>query len=172
MSTEAFTDHFFRVCTMNFPDLQKEMEPLKLGFVFSGIELEFHRGRVVDVRANDRVRMEEILDTDGGARYVGDFAIGINPYLRRHIVDTLFDEKMAGSLHFTPAGTDDAGVRSKVHWDIIQSHLAHYGGGEIHLDGKLWRKDGLFVDPEMRRLNPNELSAILEEAGPWGPGSP
>jgi aminopeptidase len=231
MSTEAFADHFFRLCTMNFPVLHREMEPLKaaldradqvrvvapgtdlsfsikglecgisagtwnipdgetamgivresangriaynvpsshLGFVYRDIALTFRNGRVVSVEANDRERVEEILDTDGGARYVVEFAIGVNPFLRRHIVDTLFDEKMAGSLHFTPGGKDDAGTPSQVHWDIVQSHLPHYGGGEIWLDGKLWRKDGLFVDASMQRLNPDALEAILAAAGPWTP---
>jgi len=231
MSTEAFTDHFFRVCSMSFPVLHREMEPLKaaldrasmvrivapgtdlsfsiegiecsisagtwnipdgetamgtvresangriaynipsshLGFIFRDIALEFRRGRVVAVEASDRARMEAILDTDEGARYVGEFAIGVNPYLRHHIIDTLFDEKMAGSLHFTPAGTDAQGTRSLVHWDIVQSHLPHYGGGEIYLDGKLWRKDGLFVDEELERLNPDELAATLDAAGSWTP---
>jgi aminopeptidase len=140
-----------------------------LGFVYRDIVLEFRNGRVVSVEADDRERVEEILDTDGGARYVVEFAIGVNPYLRRHMVDTLFDEKMAGSLHFTPGGVDDAGTPSQVHWDIIQSHLPHYGGGEIWLDGKLWRKDGLFVDAAMQRLNPDALEAILAAAGPWAP---
>ncbi len=226
MSTEAFADFFFRVCTMPFPVLHQEMVPLRdaltrakqvrikapgtdltfsiegiecnisagtwnipdgeahmsivresangriaynvpsshLGFVFRDIALEFRKGCVVKVEANDRQRMEAILDTDEGARYVGEFAVGVNPYLRRHIVDTLFDEKMAGSLHFTPSGTDAKGNRSQVHWDIVQSHLPHYGGGEMYLDGKLWRKDGLFVDPELQRLNPDPLAAILDAA--------
>ena len=80
------------------------------------------------------------------------------------MTDTLFDEKMAGSLHFTPAGTDSEGNRSLVHWDIIQSHLPHYGGGEIYLDEKLWRKDGLFVDDHMQHLNPDNLRETMDSA--------
>jgi aminopeptidase len=140
------------------------------GFIFSDIALTLRDGRVVEVEASDKTRMEAILDTDGGARYIGEFAIGVNPYLVRHMTDTLFDEKMAGSLHFTPAGTDDDGNRSMVHWDLVQSHLPHYGGGEIYLDGKLWRKDGLFVDDELLRLNPDVLRVTLDEAvsnGEW-----
>ena len=135
-----------------------------LGFVFRDIALSFKDGRVVRVEANDAARMEAILDTDEGARYIGEFAIGVNPFLRRHIIDTLFDEKMAGSLHVTPSGTDSQGRRSLVHWDIVQCHLPHYGGGEIFLDGALWRKDGMFVDEGMQRLNPDALVAILEAA--------
>jgi aminopeptidase len=228
MSTEAFADWFFDLCTMDFRVLHREMEPLKaaldraetvrivapgtdlsfsikglecsisagtwnipdgetamgivresangriaynvpsshLNHVFRDIALTFEDGRVVAVEADDRERVESILDTDAGARYVVEFAIGVNPLLRRHIVDTLFDEKMAGSLHFTPGGKDAEGRPSQVHWDIIQSHLPHYGGGEIWLDGRLWRKDGLFVDPELQRLNPDVLEATLRAAGP------
>jgi aminopeptidase len=133
------------------------------GLVFRDIALTLEEGRVVRVEADEREAMEEILDTDEGARYIGEFAIGVNPYLRRHMIDTLFDEKMAGSLHFTPGGTDSEGRLSQVHWDIVQSHLPHYGGGEIHLDGRLWRKDGLFVDRAMARLNPDALQRILDE---------
>ena len=134
------------------------------GFIFKDIALTLKDGRVIDVEASDTARMEAILDTDEGARYIGEFAIGVNPYLVRHMTDTLFDEKMAGSLHFTPAGTDSQGKQSLVHWDIIQSHLPHYGGGEIYLDGKLWRKDGMFVDGNMQRLNPDSLREILDAA--------
>lgn len=229
MSTEAFTDHFFGACAINYPVLQREMEILKaaldtasevrivapgtdlsfsiagiscaisagtwnipdgevameviresatgriaynipsnhLGHVYRDIALEFRKGCVVHVEGGSSKRMEAILDTDEGARYVGEFAIGVNPYLRHHITDTLFDEKMAGSLHFTPAGTDRDGVRSLVHWDIIQSHLQHYGGGEIYLDGQLWRKDGLFVGQLLARLNPDELASTLDAAPIW-----
>ena len=95
------------------------------GLVFRDIALTFKDGKVVGVETNEREKMEAILDTDEGARYIGEFAIGVNPYLRHHMIDTLFDEKMAGSLHFTPGGTDAEGNGSKVHWDIVQSHLPH-----------------------------------------------
>ena len=225
ISTDAFTDLFFRLSTMNFRQLYTEMEPLKAaidaanqvrivapgtdlsfsieglttnissgtwnipdgetamgivresangriaynvpsshqGLVFRDIVLSFKDGKIIDVQSDQKEKMEAILDTDEGARYIGEFAIGVNPYLRHHMIDTLFDEKMAGSLHFTPGGTDAQGKLSWVHWDIVQSHLSHYGGGEIYLDGKLWRKDGLFVDPHMQRLNPDALQAILDE---------
>ena len=134
------------------------------GYIFSDIALTLKEGKIVEIEASDRERMEAILDTDEGARYIGEFAIGVNPYLLRHMTDTLFDEKMGGSLHFTPAGTDSEGNRSFVHWDIVQSHLPFYGGGEIYLDGALWRKDGMFVDTEMLGLNPETLGATLDAA--------
>lgn len=232
MSTDAFTDLYFKLSTMNFKVLHREMEPLKeaidnaddvrivapgtdltfsiaglttnisagtsnipdgetamgivresangriaynvpsshQGLVFRDIALTFKDGRIVGVEADEQEKMEAILDTDEGARYIGEFAIGVNPYLRTHMIDTLFDEKMAGSLHFTPGGTDSEGNLSRVHWDIVQSHLPPYDGGEIYLDGRLWRKDGLFVDEALARLNPDKLEAILEETpepGGW-----
>lgn len=230
MSTDAFTDFFFKVCALDYRTLHREMEPLKeaidranevrvvaegtdlsfsieglttnissgtwnipdgetamtivrespngriaynvpsshQGLVFRDIALTFKDGKIVKVECDQREKMEAILDTDVGARYIGEFAIGVNPYLRDHMMDTLFDEKMAGSLHFTPGGTDEQNVPSEVHWDIVQSHLPHYGGGEIYLDGKLWRKDGLFVDRELERLNPDPLQEILESGGELG----
>ncbi len=137
------------------------------GYNFRDIALTFEKGRVVEVEANDKARAEAILDTDVGARYIGEFAIGVNPYLTHYMIDTLYDEKMAGSLHFTPGGTDEDGNPSNVHWDIIQSHLPHYGGGEIYIDGRLWRKDGLFTEEKMLGLNPANLLATLDKASDW-----
>lgn len=168
--------------TWNIPDGEAAMEIVResangriaynipsnhLGHVYRDIALEFRQGRVMHVEGSSSERMEAILDTDEGARYIGEFAVGVNPYLRHHITDTLFDEKMAGSFHFTPAGTDSNGVRSLVHWDIIQSHLPYYGGGEIYLDGRLWRKNGLFVGEQLARLNPDELASTLEASPIW-----
>jgi aminopeptidase len=137
------------------------------GFIYRDIALTFKDGKVIGVEAEEKARVEAILDTDGGARYIGEFAIGVNPYLTHYMIDTLFDEKMAGSLHFTPAGIDDDGNRSYVHWDIIQSHLDHYGGGEIYFDGKLWRKNGMFTDEKLSGLNPDALRATLEKSSDW-----
>jgi aminopeptidase len=169
---------FISAGTWNIPDGETAMEIVResvngiisynvpsnhQGFVYRDIRLTFKEGRVAGVEANDAKRMEAILDTDAGARYIGEFAIGVNPYIRRPIIDTLFDEKMAGSLHFTPGGTDSDGNPSSVHWDIVQSHMPEFGGGEIYLDGKLWRKDGLFVDDALKRLNPDVLLGILQK---------
>lgn len=202
MSTEAFADRFFELCSMDFRVLHREMEPLKaaldraetvrivasgtdlsfsikgvecsisagtwnipdgetamgivresangriaynvpsshLNRVFRDIALTFKDGRVVEVEADDREGVESILDA-------------------------LFDENIAGSLHFTPGGKDAEGKQCQVHWDLIQNHLPHFGGGEIWLDGKLWRKDGLFVDLDLQRLNPDVLEATLRAAG-------
>ncbi len=101
-----------------------------------------------------------ILDTDEGARYVGEFAFGVNPFITRPMGDILFDEKISGSIHFTPGACyDDCynGNVSAIHWDLVQIHTKEYGGGEIYLDGELIRKDGLFVTEDLLCLNPENL---------------
>ena len=102
--------------------------------------------------------LNQILDTDEGARYVGEFAFGVNPFVTTPMQDTLFDEKIAGSFHFTP-GTcyDDAsnGNHRAIHWDIVNIQRPEYGGGSIWLDGELIRKDGLFVPDDLLSLNPD-----------------
>lgn len=130
------------------------------GTTFQNIELTFENGRIVQAESNDTARLNEILDTDEGARYVGEFAIGFNPYILHPMNDILFDEKIAGSLHFTPGQAyeeTDNGNRSSVHWDLVLIQRPEYGGGEIYFDDMLIRKDGLFVIPELEGLNPEHL---------------
>ena len=130
------------------------------GFTFENIAFTFKDGKIVEATANDNRRINELLDTDEGARYVGEFAIGVNPYILQPMKDTLFDEKIAGSFHFTPGcAYDDAdnGNRSAVHWDLVMIQRPEYGGGEMWFDDVLVRKDGLFVLPELQVLNPDAL---------------
>ncbi len=130
------------------------------GFTYEGIRFEFKDGKIIKASANDDERINRVLDTDEGARYVGEFAIGVNPYITRAMKETLFDEKIAGSIHFTPGNSyDDCfnGNRSAVHWDLVLIQTPEFGGGEIYFDGKLVRKDGLFVAPELLGLNPDRL---------------
>ena len=104
--------------------------------------------------------MNEILDTDEGARYIGEFALGVNPYILEPMLDILFDEKICGSFHFTPGSCyNDAynGNDSAIHWDMVQIQRDNYSGGEIWFDGVLIRKNGLFVLPELLALNPENL---------------
>jgi aminopeptidase len=133
------------------------------GVSFDNIRFEFEKGRIVDASCSGRNRkLKEILDSDPGARYIGEFAIGFNPYIREPMRDTLFDEKIAGSFHFTPGqayeGVADNGNRSQVHWDITCIQRKDYGGGEIRFDGKLIRKDGIFVPKSLHKLNPDYLT--------------
>lgn len=131
------------------------------GVTFSDIRLEFRNGKVVRATADKTKRLNEILDTDAGARYVGEFAIGFNPYITRPMLDILFDEKIAGSFHFTPGNAyenADNGNRSQIHWDMVMIQTPEYGGGEIWFDKTLIRKDGRFVTPDLLGLNPEDLA--------------
>ncbi len=133
-----------------------------LGTSFDNIRLVFKKGRVVEATSNNTRRLNEILDSDTGARYIGEFALGFNPYILEPMRDILFDEKIAGSFHFTPGQAYEGvgnGNKSQVHWDMVCIQRPEYGGGEIHFDGKLVRKDGLFVPTSLRKLNPEYLLA-------------
>jgi aminopeptidase len=130
------------------------------GFTYENIRFEFDNGKIVKATANDSERLNKVLDTDEGARYIGEFSFGFNPYILKPMKDTLFDEKIAGSLHFTPGQAykiADNGNRSAIHWDLVLIQRPEYGGGEIYLDGELVRKDGLFVVDDLKGLNPENL---------------
>ncbi|MCA0753913.1 aminopeptidase [Paenibacillus sp. N4] len=130
------------------------------GVTFRNISFTFENGKIVRAESSDNARLNEILDMDEGARYIGEFAIGFNPYILHPMNDILFDEKIAGSLHFTPGQAyedTDNGNRSSVHWDLVLIQRPDYGGGEIYFDDVLIRKDGLFVIPELEGLNPENL---------------
>jgi aminopeptidase len=130
------------------------------GFTFENVKLTFKDGKIVEASANDTERINKIFDTDEGARYVGEFAIGVNPYILHPMQDILFDEKIDGSFHFTPGQCyDDAfnGNHSNIHWDMVNIQRPEYGGGEIYFDDVLIRKDGRFVIPELEGLNPENL---------------
>jgi len=222
MSTEAFTDFFFDVCTMDYAKMAKAMEPLKRlmektdkvhiegpgtdltfsikgipvvpcsgghnipdgevftapvknsvngkisfntstvyqGVSFSDVQLTFKDGKVVAASADKPEQINKILDTDEGARYVGEFSFGLNPFITKPMLDILFDEKITGSFHFTPGGAYDEadnGNRSAVHWDMVLIQTPEKGGGTISFDRKVIRKDGKFVTPELQGLNPENL---------------
>lgn len=134
------------------------------GKVFENIRYEIKNGKIVDASAGALTQhLNDILDTDEGARYFGEFAIGFNPYVLHPMKDTLFDEKIAGSFHFTPGNSYDPpggnGNKSAIHWDTVLIQRADYGGGEMYFDDVLIRKDGLFVLPELQGLNPESLKA-------------
>lgn len=222
MSTEAFEDHYFNVCNLDYSKMSKAMDPLvelidktdkvritgkgtdlsfsikglraikcdgKMnipdgevytapvkdsvngvityntpseynGFTYQDVRLTFKNGKIVEAEANDNERINKVLDTDEGARYVGEFAIGVNPYITKAMNDILFDEKIAGSFHFTPGSCYeecDNGNKSAVHWDLVCIQTPEYGGGEMYFDDVLVRKDGRFVLPELEALNPENL---------------
>jgi aminopeptidase len=222
MSTEAFENFYFDVCTMDYRKMSRAMVPLKkrmrkadkvrltapgtdlsfsikgIGAVecvglrnipdgevfscpvrdsvngviqfntptiysgtrFDNIRLEFRKGKIIKATGSNTKRLNEILDTDAGARYVGEFSLGFNPYIQNPMCDILFDEKIAGSLHFTPgqAYEDcDNGNRSAVHWDMVLIQRPEWGGGEVWFDGEVIRKNGLFVPKDLKPLNPQNL---------------
>jgi aminopeptidase len=222
MSTEAFEDLYFDVCTMDYRKMSRAMVPLERrmqradrvhlkspgtdlkfsiknigakmckgdrnipdgevfscpvkdsvngtiqfntptlysGTKFENVRLEFKDGKIVNATANNTKRLNEILDTDAGARYVGEFSLGFNPYILNPMCDILFDEKIAGSLHFTPGQAYeecDNGNRSAVHWDMVLIQRPEWGGGEIWFDNELIRKNGVFLPKDLKPLNPANL---------------
>jgi aminopeptidase len=218
MSTEAFEDFFFRVCTLDYRKLQPGMKALKAlmertdkvqikgpgtdlrfsikgipaiicggdrnipdgevftapvkdsvqGHVtfnvpsvyqstaFDNIRLDFRDGKIVEATSNQSKKLNAVLDSDAGARYIGEFSLGCNPCIMHPMRDILFDEKIAGSFHFTPGQAyqeADNGNRSQVHWDMVSIQRKEYGGGEIYFDGKLIRREGEFLPKQLRSLN-------------------
>jgi len=230
MSTEAFEDFYFDVCTMDYARMARAMEPLEQrmrdadavrlvspgtdltfsikgigakmckgdrnipdgevfscpvkdsvngvihfntptlysGTRFENVRLEFKDGKVVAATGSQERRLNEILDTDAGSRYIGEFSLGFNPYILNPMTDILFDEKIAGSLHFTPgqAYEDcDNGNRSAVHWDMVLIQRREWGGGEVWFDGELIRKDGIFLPKDLKPLNPENLRGAPTKSG-------
>jgi aminopeptidase len=218
MSTEAFEDFYFDVCTLDYRKLQPGMKALKSlmdktdrveikgpgtdlrfsikginaitcggdrnipdgevfscpvkdsveghvsfnaptiyqGIGFDSVRLEFQKGKIVKATGNQTEKLNKILDSDPGARYIGEFSLAFNPHILHPMRDILFDEKIAGSFHFTPGQAyeeADNGNRSQVHWDMVNIQRPDYGGGEIYFDGKLIRRDGDFIPKELRSLN-------------------
>ena len=161
--------------TFNIPDGEVATSPVKTsingyityntetqynGITFNNVRFEFENGKIVKATSNKTKELNEILDTDEGSRYIGEFALGLNPYIEKPIGDTLFDEKIRGSFHFTPGDSleeSDNGNRSSIHWDIVNIQTPEYGGGEIWFDDVLIRKDGIFVLEELDALNPENL---------------
>jgi aminopeptidase len=126
------------------------------GTAFDHIEFEFKEGRIVRATANETEKLNKILDSDEGSRYCGEWAIGVNNRIREPMLDTLFDEKIGGSIHLTPGNAYDIadnGNRSRVHWDLVLIQRPDYGGGEIWFDRELVRKDGRFVPKDLQELN-------------------
>jgi aminopeptidase len=140
--------------------IQYNTPSLYSGTKFENVCLEFKDGKIVKATANNTRRLNEILDTDAGARYTGEFSLGFNPYILNPMCDILFDEKIAGSLHLTPGQAYDEcnnGNRSAVHWDMVLIQRPEWGGGEVWFDDELIRKNGMFVPRDLRPLNPANL---------------
>ncbi len=154
---EVFTapvkDSVNGIITFNIPQIEQ-------GITFENIKMVFQNGKIIEATSSDTEKLNKLLDTDKGARYIGEFAIGVNPYITKPMKDGLFDEKIMGSFHFTPGKCyeeADNGNKSAIHWDMIAIQTPEYGGGEIYFDGVLIRKDGVFVRTELEGLNPENL---------------
>ena len=146
--TAPVRDSINGVITYNTPSLYQ-------GFVYNDISFTFENGKIVKATCSgDNEKLNKILDTDEGARYIGEFAIGVNPFIQHPMKDTLFDEKIAGSIHLTPGQCYDEapnGNQSTIHWDLVLIQRTDYGGGELYFDDKLVRKDGVFTDAAMEK---------------------
>lgn len=125
--------------------------------VYNNISLVFENGKIVSATCDgDNKLLNEIFDTDKGARYIGEFSFGVNPKILYPMGDILYDEKIKGSIHFTPGmayANCDNGNRSDIHWDLVWIQREEYGGGEVYFDDVLVRKDGIFVLDELKDLN-------------------
>lgn len=151
--TAPVKDSVNGVITYNAPSVQA-------GFKYENVSLTFKDGKIVKATGNDEKKINAIFDTDEGARYVGEFSFGVNPYINKPMGDILFDEKISGSIHFTPGSCyDDCynGNTSAIHWDLVLVQTKEYGGGEIYIDGELIRKDGRFLPADLLCLNPENL---------------
>ena len=141
------------VITYNTPSIEG-------GFKYENVSLTFKDGKIIKATGNDEKKINAIFDSDEGARYVGEFSFGVNPFVTKPMGDILFDEKISGSIHFTPGACyDDCynGNVSAIHWDLVLIQTKEYGGGEIWIDGELIRKDGYFVPDDLLPLNPENL---------------
>lgn len=228
MSTTAFEDFYFKVCTLDYSHLHAVMAPLQSlmaktdkvritgpgtdltfsikdigavscygrrnipdgevysapvknsingiisyntpsvynGYTFENISFEFKNGKIVKATANNTDLLNKILDSDDGARYIGEFSLGVNPFITTPMKNTLFDEKICGSFHLTPGSCYSATPNennSIIHWDLVFIQTSDFGGGEIYFDGVLIRKNGIFVHPDLLNLNPENFVTSSED---------
>jgi aminopeptidase len=140
--------------------LQFNARTICQGVAHDNVRLEFFEGGIVKATNTNTEHLGKVLDADEGTRYIGEFAIGLNPYITEPMLDILFDEKIALSFHLTPGQAYDEAENSNlstVHWDLVCLQTQADGGGEIWFDGALVRKDGLFVVEGLTPLNPDNL---------------
>jgi aminopeptidase len=141
------------IITFNIPQIEQ-------GITFENVKFKFKDGKIIEATSNETERLNQFLDIDEGARYTGEFALGVNPYITKPMKDGLFDEKIMGSFHLTPGKCYEEasnGNKSALHWDMIVIQTPEYGGGEIYFDDVLVRKDGRFITDNLKGLNPENL---------------
>lgn len=145
--------------TYNLPIVQN-------GVTHNNIRFEFKNGKIIKESSDHTQELTKVLNTDEGARYIGEFSFGVNPYVKKCFNNALYDEKISGTIHFTPGSAYERcnnGNKSVIHWDIVQSHTLEYGGGEIWLDDELIRKNGIFVVDYLKCLNPSNLISMMDK---------
>jgi aminopeptidase len=127
------------------------------GSIFKNISFTFKDGKIISATSEGNAEdLNKILDTDEGSRYIGEFSLGLNSKILHPMGNILYDEKIAGSIHFTPGRAYKEsfnGNISSVHWDLVLIQRKDYGGGQIYFDDILIRDDGLFVTDELKHLN-------------------
>jgi aminopeptidase len=141
-------------------EIQFNTPTIYQGKPFENVRLQFRQGRITEATASDTRGLNAILDSDEGARYIGEWSLGFNPFIREPMRDILFDEKIDGSFHLTPGSAyeiADNGNRSEVHWDMVMIQRPDYGGGDVWFDGEVIRRDGRFVPEDLQALNPENL---------------
>ena len=143
------------VVTFNAPSLHE-------GVTYDRIRLEFKNGKVVEASAGGNTdKLNAVLDVDDGARYVGGIRDRRQSRSSANQCATRSSTKKSAARFHMALGAcyDEApnGNASSLHWDLVQIQRSDTGGGEIHCDGRLIRKDGLFVIPGLEALNPENL---------------
>jgi aminopeptidase len=123
-----------------------EFPAVYAGRELNGITLRFEGGRVVDASADTHEDfLVQLLDTDDGSRRLGELGIGCNPGITRHMRNTLFDEKIDGTVHLALGnGIGEVGGenQSAIHWDIVKDLRE---GGRIELDGEVVQENGTWT---------------------------
>lgn len=123
------------------------------GKTYKDIWVKVDNGKIIDSKCSLDNEFKKILDSDSGSRYFGEFAFGLNPYIKRNYNDNLFNEKMVKTVHFAigqPHYNTDNGNKSIMHWDLI---VDMKNGGEIYFDDELIQKNGIFVKKSLLDLN-------------------
>jgi aminopeptidase len=124
-----------------------EFPAMRGGREIRGIRLRFSEGRVVDASADsEEDYLIETLDTDAGARRIGELGVGCNPGIDRYMRNAYFDEKMNGTVHLALGWGVDLNIggtnESAIHWDIVKDLRS---AGRIELDGKVVQENGVWV---------------------------
>ena len=124
---------------------------------FQDLFLKFENGRVIEYNARYNIeKLKQILESDEGNKYIGEFAFGTNPNIEIPRSNILFDEKILGSFHIALGNSHDLsdnGNRASIHWDIVNMMTLEYNGGKIIIDDELIQENGIFIPKSLQSLN-------------------